>query len=288
MRAFTGAESAGRRRRSRTTRRARHLFGKLKLEVLDDKGKVVDTLPASKRRGINRVTWTMHVKPPRVPPAAQLAFNATQGPRVPPGTYTVRLTKGDKIYETKIDVGLDRRATFSAADRQAQFDAAMKVHAMFGEMSDLVFQINAVRAQADAAAAKLPENDGMRKQLADRSGQADAIRKKIVATKEGGAITGEERLREHMDKLYGAIMSYDGKPADYQLARIDALGKELDDVKQSFAKLRDGEVVKVNAALKAKNAPEIQVPAAAPAASQGSSGEKKGEENEVRRPFERD
>ena len=128
----------------------------------------------------------------------------------------------------------------------------------------------------------------MRKQLADLSGHADEIRKKIVATKEGGAITGEERLREHLDTLYGAIMSYDGKPADYQLARIDALGKELDDVKQSFAKLRDGEVVKVNAALKAKNAPEIGVPSGATAATQGSSGEQKGEENEVRRPFERD
>jgi hypothetical protein len=32
-------------------------------------------------------------------------------------------------------------------------------------------------------------------------------------TTEGGAITGEERLREHTDQLYGAILSYEGKPA---------------------------------------------------------------------------
>jgi photosystem II stability/assembly factor-like uncharacterized protein len=268
--------------------KSRHLFGKLKMDVLDDKGEVIDTIPASVRRGINRVTWSMRVKPPRVPPAAQIAFNSTQGPRVPPGTYTVRLTKGKEVLESKIDVGLDRRVTFSAADRRAQYDAAMKVRGLFGEMSDLVFQINAVRAQADAAAAKLPEKDAMRKELAGLSSHADEIRKKIVATKEGGAITGEERLREHMDTLYGAIMSYDGKPADYQLARIDALSRELGDVKQSFAKLREGELVKVNAALKAKNAPEIGVPAGAPAGDSGSSGEKKGEENEVRRPFERD
>jgi photosystem II stability/assembly factor-like uncharacterized protein len=266
--------------------KGRHLFGKLKMDVLDDKGEVIDTIPTSVRRGINRVAWSMRVKPPRVPPAAQIAFNSTQGPRVPPGTYTVRLTKGKEVYESKIDVGLDRRVTFSAADRRAQYDAAMKVRGLFGEMSDLVFQINAVRAQADAAATKLPANDGTKKQLADLSSHADEIRKKIVATKEGGAITGEERLREHMDNLYGAIMSYDGKPADYQLARIDALGKELGDVKQSFATLREGELAKVNAALKAKNAQEIGVPSAATAANQTSSGSK--EENEVRRPFERD
>src|SRR5262249_4525130 len=39
--------------------RARHLFGPLKLEVLDASGKLVDTIPASKRRGINRAVWTM-------------------------------------------------------------------------------------------------------------------------------------------------------------------------------------------------------------------------------------
>jgi hypothetical protein len=53
--------------------KSRHLFGKLKIEVLDASGKVVDSLPASKRPGLNRVTWSMHEKPPRVPPAAQIA-----------------------------------------------------------------------------------------------------------------------------------------------------------------------------------------------------------------------
>jgi hypothetical protein len=154
-------------------------------------------------------------------------------------------------------------------------------------MSDLVFQINAVRAQADAAAAKLPANDGTKKQLADLSSHADEIRKKIVATKEGGAITGEERLREHMDELYGAIMSYDGKPADYQLARIDSLNRELGDVKQEFAKLHDGELAQTNASLRAKNLPEIAVPAASPDTAGGTGG-KPDKDGEARPPWDRD
>jgi photosystem II stability/assembly factor-like uncharacterized protein len=266
--------------------KSRHLYGKLKIDILDDKGTVLDTIPASVRRGINRVTWSMRMKPPRVPPAAQIAFNSTQGPRVPPGTYTVRMTKGKEVYETKIDVGLDRRVTFTAADRRAQYDAAMRVRALFGEMSTLVDQINAVRAQADAAAAKLPEKDAMRKQLAALSAKADDIRKKIVATKEGGAITGEERLREHMDTLYGAIMSNDGKPTDYQLARIDALNKELGDVNKQFASLREGDLAKTNASLHAKNLPEIEVPAAMAGESSARSEEK--EKNEAHAPWDRD
>jgi len=198
----------------------------------------------------------------------------------------VRMTKGKEVYETKIDVGLDRRVTFTAADRRAQYDAAMRVRGLFGEMTTLVDQINAVRMQADAAAAKLPEKDAMRKQLAALSAKADDIRKKIVATKEGGAITGEERLREHMDTLYGAIMSYDGKPSDYQLARIDALNRELGDVQKQFASLQEGDLAKTNASLRAKNLPEIAVPAAKAGESSARSEEK--EKNEAHAPWDRD
>ena len=253
--------------------KSRHLFGKLKIDVLDAKGEVIDSIPANVRRGINLVYWSMRVKPPRVPPAAQIAFNSTQGARVPPGTYTVRMTKGKDTFETKIDVGLDRRATYSAADRQAQYDAAQRVSALFGRMSDLVYQLSAVRMQADANSAKLGEKDALRQQLAQLGEKADEIRKKIVATKQGGAITGEERLREHADTLYGAIMSYDGKPADYQLARIDTLARELDDVAKQFADLQKNELAKTNAALQsAKHAP-IMVPAGAPVDKSGGSAE---------------
>ncbi len=268
--------------------RARHLFGKIKLEIFDADGKLVDTLPASERRGLNRVEWTMQVKPPRVPRAAQLAFNGTQGPRVVPGTYTVRLTKGDKTYETKLDVGLDRRATFSVADRKAQFDAAMKVHAMFGDESDLVYKINAVREGANARAEKLPAGDALRKQLEAVSAKADAMRKQIVATKEGGAITGEERLREHTDNLYGAIMSYEGKPGDYLIERTAALRHELDDVAAEFAAFEKNDLAKLNAALKAKNLDPIEVPAGAPQAQAEVSASDRDGKRHVELPFERD
>ena len=246
--------------------KARHLFGPLKLEVLDAQGNVLDTLPASKRRGINRVAWPMNVKPPLVPPAASIAGNSTQGPRVPPGTYTVRMTKGDRVIEDKVTVVLDPRSPFSVADRQAQFDATMKVQAMFGRMSDLVARIQAVRSSANESAEKLPANDPLRAQLTALSGKADVIRKQIVATKEGGAITGEERLREHMDQLYGGLISYEGKPADTLVAYTGALDRELGDVEAEFRKLHDGELTQANAALKAKGMPEIMLPEHAPVA----------------------
>jgi hypothetical protein len=135
------------------------------------------------------------------------------------------MTKAGNVYTTKLAIVEDRRATFSLADRAANFAAAERISALFGRMSDLVAQINALR---DAATAK---------HQPDVAAKAEALRKEIVATKEGGAITGEERLREYTDDLYGSIASWEGAPAAYQVKRIDVLGAQLAGIARRFAAL---------------------------------------------------
>ena len=240
--------------------KSRHLFGKLKIEILDPSGKVIDTVPASKRPGLNRVTWSMHEKPPRVPPAAQIAGAGLTGVRVLPGTYTVRMTKNDKPYEMKLTVGLDRRDKFNVADRKAQYDAAERVMALFGDESALMDRIVALRASLAKGEQALASDEAARKAVSDFDGKVDAVRKQIVATTEGGAITGEERLREHTDQLYGAILSYEGRPTDYQIARVASLRRELDDVAKDFQQLLTNELPKINDELKAKGQSVIEPP----------------------------
>jgi hypothetical protein len=175
----------------------------------------------------------------------------------------VRLTKAGKVSETKLTVGLDHRAKFSAADRKAQFDAAMKVHALFDEESTLMDRVVSLRKALAQSGGGLPEGDPLRKNLSDFDGKVDGVRKKIVATTEGGAITGEERLREHTDQLYGAILSYEGKPGGYQIAYIDALKRELSDVTKEFDQLLAQELPALNESLKGKGQQPISVPSAA-------------------------
>ena len=236
----------------------RHIFGKMKIEIFDDKGKLVDTVPASSRRGLTRVQWSMRLKPPRVPPAATAAFEAAQGPRVLPGTYTLKMTRGNDTYSTNLPVGLDRRAKFNVEDRKAEFEAAMRIYDLLNEMTFDVDQINGVRDALAQRAVKLPDGDPLRKRLEDLGVQADTLRKKIVATKEGGAITGEERIREKTTQLYGAITLYEGRPGDYQVARIDSLKQELGDVVKSFDSLTAKDLAQANTLLAKKKLPRVQ------------------------------
>jgi photosystem II stability/assembly factor-like uncharacterized protein len=232
--------------------RSRHIYGAIKLEILDAAGKLVDTVTPTKRRGINRVTWTMKVKPPRVPRAAQVAFSSSQGPRVVPGTYTVRLTRGTEVLETKLAIGLDRRAPYDVASRKAQFTAVMGAHALFGDMSKLVDQIEALRGATEQRAKALPANDALATKLRQLADKLEEARKVVVATTEGGAITGEERIREHLDTLYGAMNSWEGKPTAYQLERLAVLRKELGDVQKTLTTLATKDAAALNKELEQK------------------------------------
>ena len=69
-----------------------------------------------------------------------------------------------------------------------------------------------------------------------------------------------------MDQLYGALMSYEGKPADTLVAYTGALERELGDVENDFNTLREGDLAAANAALKGKGMPEIELPEHAPVA----------------------
>jgi hypothetical protein len=172
------------------------------------------------------------------------------------------MQKGDKTYETSLTAGLDRRVTWTLADRQAQYDAAMGVYALFNDESALFARIAGLREQVAEANKGRADQDPLRRRLGEFDGKLDALRKRIVATTEGGAITGEERLREHTDQLYGALTSWDGPPSRYQLNNIDGLRAELDDISGAFGHLTAAELPALNKTLGGKGGHDLTVPAA--------------------------
>ena len=233
--------------------RRRHIFGDLKIEIFDPAGKLLGTIPSSKRRGLSRVTWPMRLDPPKVPPAASAAFGAAYGPRVLPGTYTVKMTKDRQVYTTELRVVPDPRSTHTAEDRRQQYDLALKLHKALGEMSFAVDRINTLRLALDDRAARLGATDPLRRRLLDASARVDELRRKIVATKEGGAITGEERLREFLAELYSNVVFYEGRPSQTQAERSEALARELSDVVRDFDAWAAKELSGLNAELSKKS-----------------------------------
>ena len=232
--------------------RRRHIFGDMKIEVLDPAGQVAGTVPVSERRGISRVTWGERLKPPPVPPAASAAGGAVVGPRLLPGVYTVRMTRDTAVYTTKLTIVADPRSTHTALDRRAQLALARRLAALLTDMTYDVDRINGAISSLGARAARLPAGDSLAARLRAASGVADSIKKKIVATKEGGMITGEQRLREDLSDLYGTIVGYEGPPAATQVQRAGAIAHELSDVMKGFDAWAARELGGINTALTAR------------------------------------
>ncbi|HEY6912867.1 MAG TPA: hypothetical protein VI356_26030, partial [Myxococcales bacterium] len=133
---------------------------------------------------------------------------------------------------------------------------------LFGDMSALVDRIDAAEKGTAERAGKLPKGDALLGRLTALREKLEDVRKKIVATKEGGAITGEERIREHADELYGSLLRWEGKPAAYQEARIGSLRRELEDVQKDLAQVEATEVRALDAELRQRGLPPITTAAA--------------------------
>ncbi|MEK6323730.1 MAG: glycosyl hydrolase [Acidobacteriota bacterium] len=235
----------------------RHVFGDLKIELYNSEGKLMTTLPASKRKGINRVQWFMRQKPPKVPPSPNLAGPSLFGPMLPEGLYTVKLIKDKETFTGQVKVVADPKSPHSAADRALQAQTIRKLYDMQERLAFVDDVVTNARDQAKERAKKI-EGDAVAKDLEAFADKLDALHKTLVATKEG-PITGEEQLRERIVEMYGWVTQYGGRPTESQLARIPVLEKEIDTANASFETLIGKELAGLNAKLIGKKLDPIKV-----------------------------
>ena len=201
----------------------RHIVGDSKVEIYDADNKLVATMPAGKRRGINRVDWAMRLPPPKMPAGSAIVFSGGSflGPRAPAGTYTVKFLKGKETHTSTLELVADSRTKYTAEDRAVQQKSVRRLYDMIGEFTALTENVDKMRKEAKTPAAK--------KKL-------DALYASLTSTRDGGWLSGEEQLRERLGMLYGAINLYDGRPTESQLAEIEQLAEELEKKKREVPK----------------------------------------------------
>ena len=239
----------------------RHVIGELKLEIFDASGRKLSSFNGSKRRGINRVEWPMRLKGPKIPPAANLVpnFFAFVGPRAAEGDYKVVLTRNKETYESTLKLVPDPRSTHSAEDRAAQSRLVGQLYDMLNDLSYTVEGAVELRDQARQRADSLGKGDGLSGKLRAFADQVEAFRGTIVAAKDGGRLTGEQQLREHLGDLYGKVNGYDGRPSDGQAELKTVLEAELRSAEISWKALLAKELTAIQSSLKGRSLPEFKV-----------------------------
>jgi photosystem II stability/assembly factor-like uncharacterized protein len=238
----------------------RHLFGDLKIEVYDGAGKLVSSVPGTKRVGINRVNWAMRLPPPKMPPSTNLAFAFT-GPRMPEGKYRIKLIKGKETLEGEVQLVVDPRSPHSDADRAAQQKMAFALYQGLERMTWISDVASSAGKAATAHAERLGKRDALATKLTKLAGRLTAFVDSLAATSEAGWLSGDERLREKMGNLFGEVNRFDGRPTASQAENAAELLGDLTVAEAKFATLRDQDIAAANKELAAKKLDPLPTPA---------------------------
>ena len=225
----------------------RHVFGKLDLEVLDPSGKVIKTLPAGARQGINRVYWNMRLDAPKSAAAPGMSARALFGPMVPEGKYTVRLTRGDEVVTGAVELRADSFTRHTPEDLRRRQALIMQLYEMQNELASLGNGTASLRDQAKQRGAGVSDAQ-LKASLDDFAKAADALNE-ILVDRTGGLAEGDPKLREKVIDLYGSAMSYGGRPTASQVDYAQALAGELARARATFKELSGARLQSLNDAL---------------------------------------
>jgi photosystem II stability/assembly factor-like uncharacterized protein len=142
----------------------------VKLEILDAKNRVIRTMSSKAREamgsednelkpeaelsaksGVQRAVWDLRYDGARKIKGGKIdTGDPEEGPRVAPGTYTIRITGAGQTLTAPIRVLADPRGDAPADDLAAQAALAVRVRDDISKVTDLVERVRTVRDQLKA------------------------------------------------------------------------------------------------------------------------------------------
>ena len=232
------------------------------MEILDATGKVVATMPGTKRKGINFVRWDMRLAPPKAAKGVMVqgefgVYAGFIGPLALPGTYSVRLKAGEFSDQGTLQLIPD--------PLQPELDYAKKrgisdgIFEMVEELGLLEAQVRNLKDSTDQRLLSVKDKK-LKAELSTLSTNLDAFRKTLTETIESKGITGEQQLRARLGRLYVYTEFSDNMPTQSILDGSKSIREELKQVQAKAATYFKKDLPAINTALlKAKLKPLVVI-----------------------------
>jgi photosystem II stability/assembly factor-like uncharacterized protein len=215
--------------------------GEVKLDILDAKGMPVrhyssrDTLYKipdvniplywirpqqilSPAAGAHRFVWDLHYQPLNVPadyPISAVYENTapvSTSPWVMPGTYTVRLTVGGKIYTQTLEVRMDPRIKAPLSALQTQHDFSLALYKGWQEMQLALNQAKSVRMQIGKV--DPGKDDKIKLVISDYSQKLDSI----LSGQHDGRAQNLETIQNDLTTVFNVLQAADVAPSQVCLS----------------------------------------------------------------------
>lgn len=231
--------------------------GEAGITVLGADGATVRSLTVDLEPGLNRTNWDLRHDPPIAGQGGGFG-GPPAGPRVLPGSYTVRVTRNDQAAEAAVAVSEDPRLGISEADRRANHATLMQISGMLRSMSEAHEAASATTAEAAGLLESFPEDSGeLRQRVADFHEAAEAAANGLSRNEGRPGFSAWPRpLFARLAAEGRNLDAYTEAPNPEVEARIAALEAELGERLAAWEAVR-AQIDALNEALQAGGPPRL-------------------------------
>jgi photosystem II stability/assembly factor-like uncharacterized protein len=224
-----------------------------------EKNKLPDSAP-----GFNRYAWDMQYPEAKKFEGLILWGGGTDGPRVVPGTYSVRLNVGDQSMTVPAEIKQDPRTSATPADLQAQFEFLLAANRKLTEVHTAIERIREVRKQLDDLRKRVG-SDAKGKPLVDAAKALDtkmtAIEEALYQTKNRSPqdpLNFPIRLNDKLANVADSASYGDFAPTAQQRAVATQLISQIDAQLAQLNALWASDLPALNALVKQSEVPAIK------------------------------
>jgi photosystem II stability/assembly factor-like uncharacterized protein len=218
---------------------------------------------ASTDVGLNRFVWDMRYPDATRFPGMILWAGQTQGPKIVPGNYQVKLTVDGQTMTETFEVKPDPRLSTTPADYAKQLDLSLKIRDKLTETHNAIIQIRDIKKQVDDLVKRVGPQS---KPIADGG---NALIKKLTEVEEALYQTKNQssqdplnfpiRLNNKLAALMGVVARSDTPPNDQSFAVYEDLTRQIDAQLAKLSTIVKTDVPAFNQLVKDQNIPAVVV-----------------------------
>jgi photosystem II stability/assembly factor-like uncharacterized protein len=187
-------------------------------------------------------------------------FGVPRGPRVAPGEYKVTVSAAGKQLTSTLHVEQDPRIQISPADRQKWYDVLMRLYQMQRAGRAAQNSLQTLRSQVASLQESLGRTPNVAQQATSEAkalgDRLETLQKSLVPVFDqsgsaGPPLPGAPRpLLGRIGQLFNSIDTYTAAPDAEQLARVDALSRQLSGVIAELNKVIEESIPNLNKQLR--------------------------------------
>jgi photosystem II stability/assembly factor-like uncharacterized protein len=223
------------------------------------------TPPPPVNVGLNRFVWDTRYADAARFPGLILWAGEMRGPKLPPGTYQVRMKVDGQTMTQSFEIKADPRLNTTAADYAKQAELGLKIRDKLTETHNAIVQIRDVRKQVE----DLLKRVAGQPQYKAVTDAGTALNKNLTAIEETLYQTKNQsnqdplnypiRLNNKLAALGGVVGTADAAPTAQSYAVYDEVVAQIDAQLQKLAQVMKTDVAAFNQLVRDQNIPAVVV-----------------------------